>query len=331
MTRSRLELLALVWVAVVVALVGVHVLLPQRFGAFALSQILEPYIVVTGLIAGVVAFRTPRLVNRALLLVALAIVLARYLPAVASFPPAPGSHSLQVSFWNIEAGNDDERRVLTGVASSNAQLIGLAELQPEGAASLERSEQGQRFASNAFFPDASVLGIGLLSQYPILEQETSSDPPYMRAVVDVADREPIVVYVVHPLPARFIRLGDIPVGVDTTVREVAIATIRSRMQPDIAAGHSVIVLGDINTTEREPAYAELSAGLRDAHLDAGVGPGFTWRPSPLSFLPFGLLRIDYVLTTPDLVPTSATVNCSLPSDHCRVDVDLMMTQLPTPD
>jgi vancomycin resistance protein VanJ len=80
-----------------------------------------------------------------------------------------------------------------------------------------------------------------------------------------------------------------------------------------------VMLGDINTTEREPAYAELSAGLRDSHLDAGLGPGLTWGPDRFGFLPFGLLRIDYILVSPQIQPLTSTVDCGLPSDHCRLD------------
>lgn len=325
---TRLEVAALTWVALVVALVGLHVLVPQRFGPLALSQIFEPYVIVTGLIAGAVAFRLTSAAGRGLVLVLLAIALLRYVPAWISFPAAPDGDPLQVSAWNIEAGDDAANRVLTGIASSNAQLIGLAELQPEAAAALADSGVTARFEFQALSPHRNVLGVGLLSQYPILEQDASTDPPYVRAVVAPIAGDPIVVYVVHPLPARFVHLGDVPVGIDTSVREAAIALIRQRVEEDIAAQRSVVVLGDINATEREPAYAELSAGLRDAHLDAGVGPGFTWRPSPLAFLPFGLLRIDYVLATPDLAATSSTVDCSLPSDHCRVDVDLAVTTAP---
>lgn len=325
---TRLEVVALTWVALVVALVGLHVLVPQRFGPLALSQIFEPYMVVAGLFAGAVAFRLTSAVGRGLVLVLLAIALLRYVPAWLSCPASPDGDTLQVSAWNIEAGDDAANRVLTGIASSNAQLIGLAELQPEAAAALADRGVTARFEFQALSPHRNVLGVGLLSQYPILEHDASTDPPYVRAVVAPMAGDPIVVYVVHPLPARFVHLGGVPVGIDTSVREFAIALIRRRVEEDIAARRSVVVLGDINATEREPAYAELSAGLRDAHLDAGVGPGFTWRPSPLEFLPFGLLRIDYVLASPDLVPTSSTVDCSLPSDHCRVDVDLAVTMTP---
>jgi endonuclease/exonuclease/phosphatase (EEP) superfamily protein YafD len=322
----RLHVVWVGWVALVIALVALHVVVPQRFGALALTQIFEPYIMLTGLVGGLLAFRSSSVAGRALFVTLTAVAVLRYAPAWISVPPAGHGDPLRVSAWNIEAGENAANRVLTGIASSNAEIIGLAELQPDAAAALERG--AGRLEFHALSPHENVLGVGLLSRFPILEHETSIDPPFMRAVVDPMSMDPVVVYVVHPLPGRFVRLGDIPVGIDTSVREVAIDLIRDRIEEDVAARQSVIVLGDINATERDPAYAELSAGLRDAHLDAGLGPGFTWRPSPLSFLPFGMLRIDYVLSTPDLQPTSATVDCSLPSDHCRVDADLTMTRLP---
>ena len=76
-------------------------------------------------------------------------------------------------------------------------------------------------------------------------------------------------------------------------------------------------MGDLNTTEREPAYADFTAGLHDAHLDAGIGPGLTWRPDELKSLPFGLFRIDYVLSSPDLVANRTAVYCTTLSDHCH--------------
>ncbi len=70
--------------------------------------------------------------------------------------------------------------------------------------------------------------------------------------------------------------------------------------PSSPRAGAVVMLGDLNTTEREPAYSELSAGLRDSHLDAGLGPGLTWGPDRFGFLPFGLLRIDYILVSPQI-------------------------------
>jgi endonuclease/exonuclease/phosphatase family metal-dependent hydrolase len=154
-----------------------------------------------------------------------------------------------------------------------------------------------------------------------VEQEASTDPPYIHALVQPPgdNASSIAVFVVHPLPARFMTVAGIPIGLDTTKRDADIALIRSMMDAELAQGRPVVMLGDINTTEREPAYSELSSGLRDSHLDAGLGPGLTWGPDRFGFLPFGLLRIDYILVSPEFQPLTSTVNCGLPSDHCRVD------------
>lgn len=322
---TRLETAALVWVALIVAIVLVDIVVPQHFGLLALGEIFEPYLVLSGFVAGVVGFRAPHAAGRLLVFALIVIALSRYVPAWVSFPPESKADPLRVSAWNVEAGKDAAARALEGISASNAQLIAIEELQPEAVAAL--SGDATRFAFKALPSDPRALDVGLLSHYPILESQMSIDPPLLRAVVDPPMAEPIVIYVVHAPLGRLVNLGDIPVGVDLSIRDPAMAFIRTRVEEDLALDRSVIVLGDFNTTEREPAYAQLSTGLRDAHLDAGVGPGLTWRPSPLSFLPFGILRIDYVLSTPDLVATSSTVDCSLPSDHCRVDVELTMTRM----
>lgn len=321
---TRLQTAALMWVALVLAIVLVDIAIPQHFGPLALGEIFEPYLVVTGLVAGFVGFRAPRPAGRVLVLALIAIALPRYVPGWVSFPPQPVTDPLQVSAWNIEAGKDAAARALEGISTSNAQLIALSELQYGTVAAL--GGEATRFEFKALPQDPRTLDVGLLSHYPILESQMSTDPPFLRAVIDPPLAEPIVVYVVHAPLGWLVTVGDIPVGVDLSVRDPAIASIRTRVGEDFVQDRSVIVLGDFNTTEREPAYLQLSTGLRDAHLDAGVGPGFTWRPGPLAFLPFGILRIDYVLSTPDLLATSSTVDCSLPSDHCRIDVNLMMTR-----
>ena len=99
--------------------------------------------------------------------------------------------------------------------------------------------------------------------------------------------------------------------------------IRAAIDEDLASHRTVIVLGDINTTEREPAYDEVSAGLTDARI-AGTWPGLTWRPGVLNGLPFGLLRIDYVLSS--LAPIDYSVRCTTLSDHCLVSASLASTE-----
>ena len=177
-------------------------------------------------------------------------------------------------------------------------------------------------------PEGTVRGVGLLSSIPVMEHQAFTDPPYLRALLRPLVGEPFAVFVVHPLPARFVHGFGLPIALDTTRRDADIATIRRHIDTDLAAGRSVLVLGDINTTEREPAYFDFSAGLHDAHLDAGLGPGFTWRQSDVSGLPFGLLRIDYVFASAPFVFQSAFTNCALKSDHCSLETTLYLgTQL----
>ena len=71
-----------------------------------------------------------------------------------------------------------------------------------------------------------------------------------------------------------------------------------------ASGTPLVLLGDFNTVDREVGYGELSAGLTDAQHAVGLGPGLTWRPEEIQWLPFGLLRIDDVFSANGLRPLS---------------------------
>jgi vancomycin resistance protein VanJ len=316
---SRVQVVAVAWLAFVVGLIAVQALFPQRSGVLALTEVFEPYIAITALVAAVMAVRASSNLGRILALLLVGVLLVRCVPTLVSNPgPGLAYTPLNVMSWNVLAKDAAERSV-DAVTGAGLALVGLQELQPDAAAALaDDPEVGRQFPYQALEPDASVRGLGLLSAMPILEHSVSADPPFMRAVVRPSFGDPIVVYVVHPLPARVQTAGGIPFALDTSKRDADITLIRQQIDLDLAAGKSVIVMGDLNTTEREPAYAEISAGMGDAHLDAGVGPGLTWRPESLAFLPFGLLRIDYIFVSPGLHADTVFVDCFDGSDHCAV-------------
>ena len=313
------QIAALIWLLIVLAILVVHVLVPQRSGPFALSEVLEPYIVLSAMLAAPLAIRVTSSWGRVAVAVFAVVVLGRYAPGWVSLPSSAEGERLTVVAWNLEAGPDGAQRALTGLRDSGAQLVGLEELETEAADGLISDPTLlTRLPYRVLAPDDGILGMGLLSAYPIIEQETSTQPPFIRALIDPPDSDPFAVIVVHPLPARFVTLARLPIALDTDQRDAAISRIRSVIEVDLAAGRSVVVMGDLNTTEREPAYAEFTSGLRDAHLDAGLGPGFTWRPAQVRSVPLGMLRIDYILATPDFAAASSSVDCALPSDHCRL-------------
>jgi endonuclease/exonuclease/phosphatase (EEP) superfamily protein YafD len=316
---SRVQVVAIAWLALVIGLVALHAILPQRSGVIALTEVFEPYLLMSAIVAAVIAAASRYRTARALALVFLAVVLVRCTPSLISHPGdgggSGGGEELRVMTWNVLA-DDAAQRTVDAVKGSDANLVGLQELQPDAASALESDLAiSGEFPHSVLEPEGTVLGIGLLSAFPIVEHTVSLDPPYLRASVELS--VPTVIYVVHPLPARIQSLG-VPISLDTTKRDADIALIRGHVEADLAAGRPVIVMGDLNTTEREPAYADMSLGLKDAHLEAGLGPGLTWRLPSLSFLPFGLLRIDYVFADPSFDVTSTHVDCYSGSDHCAV-------------
>jgi endonuclease/exonuclease/phosphatase family metal-dependent hydrolase len=78
----------------------------------------------------------------------------------------------------------------------------------------------------------------------------------------------------------------------------------------------VLLVGDLNALPGTPEIDAMSNDLADAWLAAGDGPGFTFDAAT----PHG--RIDYVLTSRDVVARWAEVVASLASDHLLVVADL---------
>lgn len=81
---------------------------------------------------------------------------------------------------------------------------------------------------------------------------------------------------------------------------------------------SVVLLGDLNATPESPEIGAITEDLADAWVEAGVGDGFTFdAASPHA-------RIDYVMSSPDIVARTAVVVATDASDHLPVVVDLVL-------
>lgn len=83
----------------------------------------------------------------------------------------------------------------------------------------------------------------------------------------------------------------------------------------------MLVVGDFNTAPSESAFARLTHGLHDAHAEVGVGPGWSYGSRLVDF-GFGLLQLDLVLGSSDVVPVAIGEDCVHPSDHCLVHATL---------
>ena len=314
--------LAAAWAAGTLALVAVHVLLPQRRGVLAITQIFEPYIVLPALLVAPLALigrRRPALVVAALFVGAVAL---RYGPQVLSLPAsAPaGAAQVRVVAWNIEGTAIPVADFLAALKSIDADLIGLEEVIPRYSRAIENDAELAGLYPYRVLPARSGFrGMGLLSRFPITERDRSIDPPYVHARVSPPGGEPFTVVVGHPIMGEATSIGYLPVDLDTRPRDDGIAHIRSIVDGELAAGADVLLIGDFNITEREPAYGELARGLWDAHAEVGQGPGFTWRHQRLKHLPIGILRIDYAFAGGRFRPVASSVDCTpLGSDHCLI-------------
>jgi vancomycin resistance protein VanJ len=313
-------------------MLAVHVLRPQRTGPQAFTQIFEPYFLIALVLgAGILALVARRRVPSLMLLALVIAVGLRYGPLLVSFPAAtpPGAQRLHVMSWNMEAGGVAFETMVETIEDAHPDVVGLVELVPRISRAAEADERlNELYPYQALLPRSGAPDLGLLSRFPILEHQFSEEPGMLRAVIAPPDEAPITVLLAHPYLGSIDQIGLVP-DIQTASRDAAIRAIREQIDTELAAGRDLLVLGDFNTTDREPAYAELSQGLHDAQRVAGVGLGMTWRPQSVEGLPFGLLRIDYLLSSPRFVVLAAGPDCTpRGSDHCLVSATFARPQTP---
>src|SRR5439155_14584693 len=119
-------------------------------------------------------------------------------------------------------------------------------------------------------------------------------PAVVWARVDLGHRRTMVIATAHaadPLPRDCPAFR--PGCFDPSRRDAQVLHVRASLDPFIAHGEPVILLGDFNLTDREAAYRDLTVGLWDAYRIVGAGFGSTWGPPMLLSRGIPLLRIDY--------------------------------------
>jgi endonuclease/exonuclease/phosphatase (EEP) superfamily protein YafD len=231
---------------------------------------------------------------------------------------AAGRSDLGVMSWNLEYGTRTPSEAVGQLQGVDADLIGLVELEPPISAAIEADPTlAARYPYRFMVPRDLAWGVGLMSRYPISDMVTVYPPACLEALV-TTPRGPVRVIVGHPRHASVHGLFRVPIVYDPRPRDVRIETIREMIDASLASGDRLLVVGDFNTTTSEPEYRVLTKGLRDTHTEVGEGPGWTWRPDELTFLPFGLIRIDLQLSGGAIRPSSTRVDCSRPGDHCQL-------------
>ena len=303
--------------------------LDQRVGPLALATILVPYLAIAALLLVPVAIVRPTPPLRAgLVVLALAISLGLGGEWLSLPTEVPTGGLLRTATWNLELGARSGDDAVRGIRDLDVDVIALQELGPEHVQAINvATDMRARYPARELHPDQGVLGIGLLSRYPIVRVGHYSQPSTIEAVLNVDGRQ-VTVITAHPLPGSISMAGPLPVSFDARRRDADLHRVRTVAAEAIGRGETVVILGDFNVAPTEPGYKDLVDGLQDAHAEVGEGPGWTWRPSRLEWTGLGLLRIDLALSGPGALPVSVGERCGLPGDHCQLEASFHLEPWP---
>ncbi|MFD5462847.1 endonuclease/exonuclease/phosphatase family protein [Kitasatospora sp. NPDC127059] len=253
-----------------------------------------------------------------------AAVLALLLPVVAwlnlfggllTDKSRPGG-DLTVVEQNVNADNPDPAGTARHLAGSGADLLALVELAPQAVGTYETGLA-------AGYPYHVVRGtVGLWSRLPLGEVQTIDVVNYgpladrkpandktagnraLRTTV-VTERGPLAVYVAH--------LGSVRVypgaGFATASRDIGVQALGRALAAD--PSERTLLLGDLNGSLDDRAFAGLTARMRSAQETAGDGFGFSYPAS------FPVVGIDQILVR-GVTATSSRVLPDTGSDHLPV-------------
>ncbi|QEU96723.1 endonuclease/exonuclease/phosphatase family protein [Streptomyces kanamyceticus] len=228
----------------------------------------------------------------------------------------PGG-DLTVVSHNVDADNPDPTGTARDLAASTADVLALEEITPQATPLYEK-------ALTKTYPHHVVRGtVGLWSKLPLsdtkpvdIKQDVGPmgdaksaeaklpDNRALRTTV-ATDRGPLAVYVAHLGSVRVVPSEGFRTGTRDRHAEALAEAVAA--EPN----ERVVVLGDLNGTMNDRAFASLTAHLDSAQESAGDGFGFTWPAN------FPVARIDQILVR-GVEPASSWVLPATGSDHLPV-------------
>jgi vancomycin resistance protein VanJ len=228
----------------------------------------------------------------------------------------PGS-DLTVASHNVGADNPDPAGTARDLAASGADVLALEEITPQ-AKPLYEKELAKAY------PYHTVQGtVGLWSKLPLSDTQpvdikmdygplADTKPvdikmAYTRALrtTVATDQGPLAVYVAHLGSARVTPRA----GFWTDSRDRGAQALGKAIAAE--QNERVVLLGDLNGTMDDRAFADITSQLRSAQDAAGHGFGFSWPAE------FPVVRIDQILVR-GVKPESSWSLPATGSDHLPV-------------
>lgn len=246
---------------------------------------------------------------------------------------ASPSPSLRVLTLNVHASYDDPEPLAELLAGWRPDVVSLQEVSSQFAEAMQEAIGDDYPFSFAAGLETEHAGSATWSRLPLggaVEIRLSDDGNILHRVRVSTAAADVWIYNVH--------LSN-PTGQDNGQgRLLALRRFSGdRRDPELdrlidqtsSLGEPFVLTGDFNTAAGSRAYRRLPDGWRDAFAEAGRGFGHTY-PAPAHEqegddwlkIPFPLLRIDYILTSPELRPRRAWTAEVLGSDHFAVIADI---------
>ncbi|MFI1733678.1 endonuclease/exonuclease/phosphatase family protein [Streptomyces acidicola] len=228
----------------------------------------------------------------------------------------PGS-ALTVASHNVGADNPDPAGTARHLAASGADVLALEEITPQAKPQYEKELEKA-------YPYHTVQGtVGLWSKLPLSDTQpvdtkmdygpladtkpVDSKMGYNRALrtTVATDQGPLAVYVAHLGSVRVLPRN----GFWTDSRDRGAQALAEAVAAE--PNERVVLLGDLNGTTDDRAFAGITSQLHSVQDAAGDGFGFSWPAK------FPVARIDQILVR-GVEPTSSWVLPATGSDHLPV-------------
>ncbi len=220
-------------------------------------------------------------------------------------PPAPRATArLRILMANLLVDNTDYDALTRLIRRERPDIVGLVEFSPEWRDGLAGVRAEFPYRVEAPF---GTLGLALWFREPPRktgppEWLLPMGAPFLHAEVDF-DGQPRHLWLVHP-KTPLIRRG-VP----------ELAALAGRLA---STGGSRIVIGDLNSSEGSPLFADFlkDASLRDTRL------GFGRQPSWPANFPLFRIPIDHAFVSNDLAVADRRLGPDVGSDHFPLILDL---------
>ncbi|QBD79415.1 hypothetical protein EPA93_26880 [Ktedonosporobacter rubrisoli] len=294
---------------------------PPSDGPLALAAILTPYFFLPPvLLLPLVFWRRTTLLRIGLLGLVLLFGLL-YPPHFAPSLGTPPPDSITVMSWNFHGYHERAGTLRGAINTYHPQIVAIQEADWQGMEA--GTDVLERYPYHIFKPSDGVPpGEAIMSVYPLQDYGIiNTDPPHeiwdisrvLWARVDLGHGHTLMLVDAHPISSIGTVYGCF---FCPQRRNMQIQEIHNFIQPLLKRGEHVLLLGDMNTTDREPIYKVLSSGLQDTHELVGSGSGHSWGVRTLN--PYwAFLRIDYMFASPNIKPLYLRTDCApRGSEHC---------------